>query len=189
MTIFNPPPASQLQRRASRFYPTYNSFSVTTITVSAVDTLYVTPFFLGVPQDVKTLSIRVVTGGAASSVKVGLWASSGTVPIGAPLAANNTGASTTASSTTVTLDVTDIVLASGIYWTGTKFTGTLPVCLGIHVSDFAQMSFLGGTAIANGAVTALQLAAAYANDMPTFTGEEAWLDFASNGVPIMFLGT
>lgn len=153
----------------------------------AVDTIYFLPFILERPLTFTGARMRVVTGGAASSVKAAVWANSivSNRPLGAPLFTDNTGVATTVSATTVPLVFGAGTLQPGIYWFGSKFTGTLPTMLAT-ASTIPFLSYLGGTTdMAN---SAMSFANAYANDMPTLAESEVF-NFASLATPVLAFQT
>lgn len=189
MTINNPPPTLQLARLPSRIYPTYSGFFGTTGAVPAIDLVYAYPFVVEAPISVATLVMRIVAGGADSAVKMGIWANDASRPFGAPLAAS-TGDATTANNTTITANVTDFALPSGLYWAGSKFTGTLPTAYNCNVGSMATAWQLGFDALAsNAAAVGLSTPDTYSNALPTFTGGETWTTIRAGGVPLVFLGT
>lgn len=156
---------------SGRFYPTL-PVSMSSAAVPAVDLVYLYLFFLPVSVTLATLAARVVTAGAASSVKAAVWANNAATqrPTGLPLIAYNTGIATTSSSTTLSMDVTDTALASGWYWAGTKHTGTLPQMAGMTngqgdlVRQFGATTATGAT-IGSSMPVGLSTPDAYANDI------------------------
>lgn len=109
--------------------------STTNATVSAADTLYFFPFQIEQPITFTSVLMRVATGGAGSSAKGGIWASSAISqrPLGVPLYADNTGVATTTSTTNVTVAIAG-TLNPGFYWYGSKYTGTLPAMQAVGAS-------------------------------------------------------
>lgn len=175
---------------ASRHYATFDGTAITTVAVPAVDVIYFYPFCLMAPVTLTAGMIRVATGGTASSAKAGIWANSSVSvrPLGAPLLVDNTGATTTASNTNVTMAMTGS-LKPGIYWAGTKHTGTLPQCAAVNVAS-TQLMMLAGVASGSTAVTcAISFADAYANSMPTLAEGATFTVVGSNGVPILYMTT
>lgn len=153
--------------------------------VPAVDKVYLYPFVLFESVLVKQLGGRVVTGGAASSAKQGIWANSlvSNRPLGAPLIAANTGQATTGSGTNISEDTTDAYLGPGWYWAGSKYTGTLPAMQSIAVAAGQFRYFMGS---ANGPLdTGLSYDDAYANDMPTIAEGATFATVAASGVPLL----
>ena len=154
---------------------------------NAADVIYFAPFILDKPITFTGGRMRVVTGGAASSVKGAVWANS-TVsnrPLGAPLFTDNTGIATATSATTVALAFGAGTLNPGIYWFGSKFTGTLPTMLAT-AATIPLLSYLAGTTdMAN---SSMSFADAYANAMPTLS-EGAGFTFAALATPVMAFQT
>lgn len=174
---------------ASSFYATFTGFASTTSAVPAIDTVYIYPFVITSNVTVASLSVRVVTGGAGSSVKLAIYGTGSTgKPSGAPLAANNTGAATTSNSTTVTLSAA-VTLTPGVYWVAQKYTGTLPTTVSINSLSYSFDGLLGRATIGSSALTAWSKADTYSNDMPTLTGSDSWTDVVAGGVGVVFLGT
>lgn len=172
------------------FYSTFPGLSTTATAVPAIDTLYIYPFVVRANVTVVSLSIRVVTGGTGSSVKLALYANGTTgKPTGAPIAVNNTGGATTTSSGTVTLTVTSLPLSPGVYWVAQKHTGTLPTPVSISSASFNHNDIFGRSSIVSSSLTAWSRADTYSNNMPTLTGADSWTDVNSAGVAIVFLGT
>jgi hypothetical protein len=156
---------------SGRFYPTL-ACSMSSGAVPAIDLVYLYLFRIHSSVTVATLVARVVTSGAGSSMKAGIWANNAATqrPTGTALIAFNTGVATTSSSTTVSMDTADTVLAAGWYWAGSKFTGTLPVMAGMTNGQGDLVQFIGATT-SNGATlgsnmpVALSAPDAYANDI------------------------
>jgi hypothetical protein len=180
---------------ASKFYSTFRGIHNTGTAMAAADTLYVYPFLVRAKLVVATLNIRVVTGGASSHLKMGLWAnkySSGSGqgrPFGAPLAAVNTGQDSSSTPTNVSA-AASCTLHPGIYWAGAKCDGTGPQCVSISSTSY-EIEELAGRGTFNGstALTGLSVAATFSSNMPTFAGSESWTDVVGNGIPIIRLGT
>ncbi|MPZ57627.1 MAG: DUF2793 domain-containing protein [Rhizobiales bacterium] len=176
---------------ASKFYPTIGASTASNQPVPDADTLYLTPFECRMKMTLTSLAIRVVTAGTGSSVKMALWADKNGRPIGAPLAANNTGAATTSNGTTVSQAIS-LTLHPGVYWVGSVHTGSpLPQCVRVANTDSSVSSQMGVSDLTNVSAIALSIAQAYANDLSalTFTGGESFTDVASNGVPLIYAGT
>jgi phosphoribosylcarboxyaminoimidazole (NCAIR) mutase len=170
-----------------RYYMTSEGSTTAGTAVPAADTLYAYPFVLRDYATLKKLAIRVATGGAGSAVKMALYANSRVLglPVGVPLAADNTGKATTSNSTTVEAAF-DVPLVPGVYWCAQKYTGTLPSCVSMPTGSANMDAMIGRTSIgSNGALLALSLAATYADDMPSLEGNEAWSEVTVAGVPIL----
>jgi len=174
---------------ASRFFSTTAGVISSATAVPAVDTLYLYPFIVPKTIAITAGRARSATGGAASSMKAGVWAnSSSNKPVGAPLLVHNTGVATTANNTTVALAMTG-TLGPGMYWVGTKFTGTLPAMFSMSSTNL-QMGLLAGTGTQEFfTANAISMADAYGNDMPTIAAGQSFTLVGSSGVPFIGFGT
>lgn len=163
--LFRPVP-----KVTGRFYALSNC-GTTNGAIAAIDTLYFWPFFMPEPFTFTAGKVSVVTGGAASSIKGGIWANSqiSNLPVGAPLVADNTGVATTASATNVTLALAG-TLQSGFYWVGIKGTGTLPTVAGLSTGDWTQF-MMGGVSMGT---QGFSLADTYSNNLPTLAEGQAF---------------
>lgn len=162
---------------------------VTTAAIPAADKLYLYPFILYSPITFTAGQMRVGTGGAGSSVKVGIWANSpvSNRPLGAPLFADNTGVATTSNSTNVAPALAGS-LAPGVYWSGAKFTGTLPqmvIIPGSNVIVARLAGYSGGSLI----LTGLSIDDAYSNDLPTIAEGATFTALSVQSVPVLGLTT
>jgi hypothetical protein len=155
--------------------------------VPAVDVVYFYPFQVFAPVTMKSLHARVVTAGAGSAVKVGIWANStvSNLPLGAPIVADNTGQATTSSNSNTTSNIADTLFPPGWYWAGTKFTGTLPTMVSIPTASNFMAATMGVSSIAALAVCGVSIADAYANDMPTLSEGAAFTVVAVAGAPVI----
>lgn len=141
--------------------------------VPAVDRIFLFPFY--VASTVSTLDwfVNLVLRPGACSVKFGLWANRFGRPVGPPIVSS---AVTPAGVGVATFTSTAVILGPGWYWAGTKFTGTLPTCVGAGNSGLLA-SFLMGTSLASTTLGNASQAAglyfndAYANSMPNLTGQ------------------
>lgn len=160
---------SDLQALINTLFPGYvagrnytlGDGQVTTTAPAAIDQIYFYQFRLYQPINFVSAAVRVSAGGAGSSVKAGIWANSPQSgrPVGPPLAADNTGAATTGTGQ-ITLAMSGF-LRPGLYWAGTKYTGTLPTMFSINNGlDCAP----NGNNIS---ATAVSFADTYSNSMPT----------------------
>lgn len=169
---------------SGRPYSTFPGYSAAAA-VGAADTVYLYGFPVFHPVTIASLQMRIVTSGAGSSVKMGVWANSpvSNRPLGAPLIADNTGVATTSNNTTASADVTDTPLQPGWYWVGSKFTGTLPqpVCI---TSGSLWHAFQMGNAGAALVVMGLSSSDTYSNNLPTFA-EGASFSSVIGTVPIV----
>lgn len=176
---------------SGRTYATVPGMSPTGAAVPAVDVVYLYPFQILSRVAVASLRIRVTSAGTGSSAKGAIWANSFTSmrPLGAPLLVDNTGVVTTAGNADASLAASG-TLNPGIYWAGTKHTGTLPQTLSIPANN-TWVAFMVGLATAGGAAqNAYSFADAYANNMPTFSeGASFTMLNGASGCPLVYLVT
>lgn len=156
--------------------------------IGAVDTLYFFPFRLLEPLTFTALIMRVAVAGTASAVKAGIWANSALSnrPLGVPLLSDNSGVATTSGPANVTLPGFVGTLGPGLYWFGSKHTGTLPQMqcvqapalnnnnVGVKASDGIYPTLLLGLSIAdayanNIAATSIAEAAAFSTILTAIT--------------------
>lgn len=159
------------------------------VAVPAIDTIYFNSFFCPSPITVTKASLWVVTGGAGSSAKIAIWASAPAtlLPLGAPLATDNTGTATTSSTANADSSALNITLSPGVlYWFGAKFTGTLPTIWMVSNSNAYPAWFYGSRG--NNSTFDLSFADTYSNNMPTFTGASSFTAHAG-GSPQVFMVT
>lgn len=173
---------------AGRTYPTLRVLPDTAVAVTAVDLLYFYSFMLPETLNFTAASMRVGTGGAASSVKAGIWANSplSMRPLGAPLYRDNTGVATATSSTNIVPALgRGTLLRDVIYWFGSKYTGTLPMMYGLRGAD-TYSSWLVGSS--GPQFSALSYADAYANGLPAIVEGAAFTNVGST-IPALWLTT
>lgn len=185
---------------AERLHPGYGSgnFSVMwegsvvgNIAMAAVDLVYVYPFRVYSPIVITSLFQRCETAGAGSSVKSAVWANNYATarPTGLPLLGQNAGFDTSGTGVK-TAAISNIRLLPGIYWGGSKATGTLPMMTQINAADssgsVAAPSAQMGTSVQPVGFSA---PSAYANDIMTLdlTGATFTLVSASR-IPVIGLG-
>lgn len=173
-----------------RVYGTTLGTANTSVAIALVDTIYLYPFRIFYPVLVKTLIARVVTGGANSEIKCGVYENSGAVnqPVGAPVIAANTGYATATNNTYVTMDVTDTVLSPGWYWMGTKAKATLPTLVSVATNSQA-LSMMGSTQGSTTIQNAWSFADAYAGNMRTFSAGDVLTVVGAGGPPIIDFST
>ncbi len=141
--------------------------------VPAADTLYLYPFrWFGGPT-LAGLFSRVTTAGTGSAMKFGLWANDYATgrPTGVPVAANNTGLSTT--TTGMRTAAISYAPPPGIYWVGTVHEGSvLPSLQAVSPAQFesallmpvvADYQLLRGAA--NNGLHGVSTPLPYANDI------------------------
>ena len=159
-----------------------------TVAVGAVDIVYFNLVRVFSPILVKGLVCRTGTGGAGSSVKMGVWANSpvSVRALGAPLIADNTGQATTGNSTNVEADTADTWLGRGWYWTGAKFTGTLPTMLAVPGTAPNHAMRAGATTNALLTfVTGVTFADAYSNNLPTLSEGASFSQSTTGNHPLV----
>ncbi|MBW8268279.1 hypothetical protein [Caldovatus aquaticus] len=179
--------------KPGRYYP-FGAVPVTsTGAVNAADRLLLHPAEIMAPVTIDRLFLRVITAGAGSSVKMGLWRADGAGrPTGAPLAAVN-AAQSTAVAGVVEAAVSPVRLEPGLYFAGSKFTGTLPTCTSVPGTSMLVAWWCGAdtaaNAIQNGGtnqMSGVYVANAFAGDMPDLTGASfTELTGASQGLPVL----
>lgn len=130
---------------AERLHPGYGSgnFSVMweggvvgNVAMAAVDIVYLYPFRIYAPLTIRTLYQRVETLGAGSAVKSAVWANNYSTgrPTGLPLLGQNAGFDTTTNGIKPA-PISSVRLEAGVYWGGSKATGTLPMMTQINAAD------------------------------------------------------
>jgi hypothetical protein len=167
---------------AGRFLPlTPNGAGPAGSPSAAAGRLTIYPSFVSQPNPVVSLSVETLTGGAGSSVKIGIWPNDPTVgwPVGLPLIAINTPIDTSVAEID-TVAVTPTVLPLGQWvWVLSNWTGTAPSvtragsCVGIVASP----------TVAVGAHTSFFSGEAFTTDISTLnlTGR-SWAGSASNAL-------
>ena len=149
--------------------------------LAAADTIYFYAWYNPRRITFASGALRVATGGAGSSCKVGIWANSTLHgrPVGAPIAADNTGFATTGTGQIAAAIAG--ALEPGWYWIGVKCTGTPP-------SIVSTAGVLGGGAMPNGgnnSATQISFADTYSNSMPTLAEGASFTPISSGGAPIL----
>jgi hypothetical protein len=170
---------------SGRYYAGYTETTATTSALPAIDTIYFHPVLILTPVSFDRVKVNCVTGVATARLKHGLWNMDPTTmkPIGAPIYADNTGLDCGTSSTTPEFTIA-VGLAPGMYWWGSKsgHTPTLQSAAnshGVMSWDFGRSSGASTTHMCG-----LSMAHAMATDMPTLTGAESIIDYATAGVPL-----
>lgn len=111
------------------------------IAIPAVNLLYIYPF--PVPGMIVTsIFQRLQTVGAGSSVKCAVWANNPDTgrPTGLPLFGQNAGFDTSANTGIKSAAIANYALPAGMYWFGSKATGTLPQMTYISQFNSAAMA-------------------------------------------------
>jgi hypothetical protein len=102
---------------------------------------------------------------------------------------DNTGVATTSSGVDVTLAATG-TLSPGIYWAGSKFTGTLPQTNSIAANNTWLTFIAGGATAGNTLQNAYSFADTYSNNMPTFAEGASFTALSgASGAPLIYLVT
>ncbi len=186
MPLFLPPHEPQ-KIIPSKLFALWSGTAVAAGAIPAADTLYLYPFFLYTSISVLSAQLRVITGGAGSSIKSGVWAADQTnnLPTGAPEIVDNTGVTSTTSSQTRVLAMAG-TLGKGWHWVGIKTTGTPPVCINIPTLS-TQCGYLVGADTVFW-INALSIASIYSNAMPTLSAS-GFTEVSSAGVPVIALQT
>lgn len=157
--------------------------------IAAVDVLYFYPFFIPNAFIFNSARGRVLTGGAGSSIKIGIWgsepqsSSAGNKPFGAPLFQAIAATATNATTVTPALAGT---LSVGWYWMGIVTTGTPPTML--CVSD-SEMGWLMGADSGLDALTAIgfSMPSTYASTLPTIASGQTFTAVTTATIPAIAL--
>lgn len=182
-----------------RFYSTYGGTISVTAAIPGADTLYLYPWTLKQRVTVTSLFVRCIGAGAGSSVKAALWANgSGGRPVGTPLLGSDTPLDTSTSGIKSTA-IASVTLNPGIYWLGSKASGTMPTLVSIQGTQLQLSATLGaaspGVALntaSTNQVTAISVPDAYANNImaANLTGAtfSDVVGGSSSGVPVIGVG-
>jgi hypothetical protein len=164
--------------------------------VGAIDLVYLWMWQPPAAGVAKSFGVRVATGGAGSSMKIGIWANNPATmrATGVPLRANNTGTVTTANSTTALLTVADWTIAPGVpVWIGAKFTGTLPsiVLTGNLGGEGARLYGTGAANTAGAHAVGFTAPDTYSNNISALDLTSATFTAVTGtaGVPAFYMGT
>lgn len=168
---------------SGRIFPLVDYSNVSGAAVAAANTLYLFPFSLAIPFNYSAGKLRVTTGGANSIVKGGIWAASqlNLYPVGAPVAADNTGAATTGSGVDVALAFGNGTLSAGLYWAGSVYQATLPTMQ--CISGGVHYNHLIGGASNMLAIFGLSIAQTIGNPLPTFAEGTSFTEDNTGNVP------
>lgn len=176
---------------STRLYPLTESNIAPSTAVPAADLLYVYPFRVYRDITPSSLRTRVITGGASSAVKLGIWANNPATgrPTGLPLAGlvSNTEQSTATSSTDAQIATTGRLLAGQVYWFGAVFKTTLPVMTSI-TSPNSLHTLLGRASLGIVFVCGLSTPFVESGDITALnlTGV-TWTDVTAAGIPMGYL--
>lgn len=159
----------------------------TTIAVTAVDILYLYPFYIPTPVLFSVIGIRITAGGAGSSCKAGIWANNPTImrPSGAPLISDSTGIATTGTGE-MSFAANTATLGPGWYWGGTKLTGTLPTGITIGPNDLLINWAFGVSTQVPFSSGIISMADAYTNAMPTISTGQSWTESTVSALALSF---
>lgn len=160
---------------------------------AAANLVYLFPWMPEAPVVPASFGLRVTTGGAASSFKLGVWRNNPATmrPTGLPFMSNNTDNATTGTSVDVLATVAGVPLAPGVLtWVGAVFTGTLPTVCMIGNTTFETTWLLGlgiGNAVGSN-ITGLSTPHTYATDIATLDMTGAvFTNVTSNAIPIYLM--
>lgn len=183
-----------------RLHPGYGSgnFSVMwegsvvgNIAMAAVDIVYLYPFKVYAPITITSIFQRVETLGAGSSVKSAVWANNYATarPTGLALLGQNAGFDT-AGTGIKTAAISSVRLEAGIYWGGSKATGTLPMMTQINAADssgnVASPTAQMGTSVEP---VGFSVPSAFANDIMALDLTAATFTLvAASRIPVIGLG-
>lgn len=157
-------------------------------TLLTADLIYFYPFV--VRQAVSWAGLfQICTAlGAGSAVKCAVWQNNPTLarPTGLPILGQNTGFDTTTTGNK-TASFTAVAVPAGIYWGGSKFTGTAPALLNVSGANVNPNVATTAPVGANAAMPAGYTAAdAYANNIMAFDATAAALtEVNSSRIPLI----
>lgn len=149
---------------------------------AAAGRLTIYPVLVTEPDPVVSLFVGTASGGAGSSVKIGIWPNDPAVgwPTGLPLVAINTPIDTTAAETDV-VAITPVTLPVGKWvWVLSNWTGTAP-----SVFRAGPCTGLVASPTADGATASFFSAEAFATDISTLnlTGR-SWAGSTANAMMV-----
>lgn len=158
--------------------------------VPAVDLIYVYPFRVYNSLVISSIFSRTVTGGAGSAMKMAVWRNNRATarPTGLPILGQNAGWDTAVTGNDSTA-IANIALSPGIWWGGSKVTGTPPTM----VANLSLQTSLTGM-ISQGSIptpppNGFSVPDAYANDLMAFDMTAAtFTPVSSLGIPAVGLG-
>jgi hypothetical protein len=173
---------------SGNFYP-LSPANTSNGTVAAADTLYLHLALVPRAVSIQSLYTRCSGGGTGSNVKYALWRDSVGLPIGLPVAANNTGAATTGTGS-ISLAVT-ATLAPGFYWFGSVHNGS-PLAAFTTLATTSAAPWAFGAASANTAIggsgtaqiNGYSIAQLYTNDIAALDLTGAGLSAINGAIPL-----
>ena len=171
---------------SGRRYPLIKAPHVGTA-IAAIDTIYWLPFVLPADMNISKLSVQSTAGGAGSSVKMGIWANSliSMRPLGAPLAADNTGAATTGTGSIDSAALSILLEKDVLYWAGIKTTGTPASIHAVVNLASSEQALLFGTKT-NNVNNSFSFADTYSNALPTLAEGASFTDLATDVTPVFY---
>lgn len=171
---------------SGRRYPLVKATKAGTA-IAAIDTIYFLPFMLAADMVLSKLSVRSTVGGAASSIKFGLWDNSPVSirPLGAPLAVDNTGVASTGAGDLDSAALTVSLERDHLYWAGIKTTGTPASIHAVVNLSAGELAYMFGTKT-NNVNNAFSFADTYSNAMPTFVEGATFTDLATDVIPALY---
>ncbi len=164
------PPSNPGPAYVAGTYPLARQHGAAVSAVSAVDLLLLRRFRVRAPVTPASFGVRTSTGGAGSSIKVGIWLdkAASRAPNGLPIMSNNAGEGTTGNNANDVATVTGVRMSPLVdYWFGVVFTGTLPTVVMCSNTDLDFADFIGVFAASTAAnvVTGYSTPFAYSGDI------------------------
>jgi hypothetical protein len=156
------------------------------IAIPAVDLVYLYFFRVYSRIVVNLIGARTNTGGAGSAVKSALWRNNPTTgrPSSIPVLGQNAGFDTTATGND-TAAIANVPLEPGVYWGGSKCTGTPPTMLCIS----NQFLGINAASLTTGNPNiGYSVPDAYANDIMALDLTGATFTPVGSGIPVIGLG-
>ena len=175
-------------------YPLARQHGAAVAAVSAVDLLFLRRFRVRAPVTPASFGVRTSTGGAGSSIKVGIWVDkpAARAPNSTPIMSNNAGEGTTVNNQNDLATVTGVPMAPLVdYWFGAVFTGTLPTVVMCANADLDFADFIGVFAASTAAnvATGYSTPFAYGGALPSLALTNAVLtQVLTTGTPLPLMG-
>ena len=115
--------------------------AVSAAAIPAVDLVYLYQFEVFEPITVTSMFENCQTTAAGSAIKFAVWRNDGAGrPTSTPVLGQNTGISTAAGTGHKTAAISNVALAPGVYWAGTKTTGTPATMTGVSGSGNSRQA-------------------------------------------------
>lgn len=159
-------------------------------TIPAVDLIYIYPFRVFGSPVISRIFSRTATGGAGSALKMAVWRNNPLTarPVGLPVFGQNAGWDTTATGSDDSA-VSNYPLYPGIWWGGSKATGTLPAMVGVLSNATPAIAMVTQPSLPTSAPNGFSVPDAYANDIMAFDMTSAtFTPVSSAGIPAVGLG-